>query len=200
MTILLVRHGETVDNASHTFQMPDSPLSDNGNIQAVQLAERLAQSEISDIVCSDYLRTKQTASYVAEQIGIAPNYTELLRERNFGDIRGRPYADLNFDPFALDYQPINGESWQAFDVRISLAWDHITAVAEQAGGDVLVVTHGFVCGSIVANHSRLETGLEAPTRWGNTSLTEIEAALPWLVYKLNCTAHLDHPTDLSGQV
>ena len=200
MTIFLVRHGETVDNASHTFQMPDSPLSDNGNIQAVQLAERLAQSEISDIVCSDYLRTKQTASYIVEKLGIQPNYTELLRERNFGELRGRPYAELKFDPFGLDYQPINGENFQSFDARIALAWDLITALVARAKGNVLIVTHGFVCRSIVANHTRLAAGFEAPNRWGNTSLTEISAASPWTLIRLNCTAHLDRFTDPSGQV
>jgi broad specificity phosphatase PhoE len=200
MSIFLVRHGETVDNASHTFQMPDSPLSDNGHTQAVQLAKRLVNSEISDIVCSDYLRTQQTASYVAGKLGIEPNYIELLRERNFGELRGRPYADLNFDPFALDYQPVNGENWSSFDARISLAWDHIATVVAQAKGDVLIVTHGFVCRSIVANHINLVADFEVPTRWGNTSLTEIHASPPWPLIRLNCTAHLEGPTDQSGQV
>jgi probable phosphoglycerate mutase len=199
MTIFLVRHGETVDNASHTFQHPDSPLSENGNAQAAQLAQRLTQAKISDILCSDYLRTKETASYIVERTGLQPNYTELLRERNFGDLRGRPYAQLDFDPFAADYQPINGENWPVFDARIALAWDHVASVAAQAEGDVLIVTHGFVCRSIVANHTNIMVGLEIPTRWGNTSLTEIDAASPWPLIRLNCTAHLDSPTDQSGQ-
>jgi len=63
MTIFLVRHGETIDNATQTFQMPKSPLSRNGNRQAEQLSQRLAQAKITDIICSDYLRTKETASF-----------------------------------------------------------------------------------------------------------------------------------------
>ncbi|MFQ3245717.1 MAG: putative phosphoglycerate mutase [Arenicella sp.] len=200
MTILLVRHGETVDNASHTFQMPDSRLSENGNTQAAQLAEHLAQFNISEILCSDYFRTKQTASHITEKSGIQPNYTELLRERNFGDIRGRPYAQLDFDPFALDYQPVNGESWLTFDNRISLAWEHIISLAARAKGDILIVTHGFVCHSITANHASLLAGLEAPSRWGNTSVTEIEMNSPWLITRLNCTEHLGRSTESSGQV
>jgi broad specificity phosphatase PhoE len=199
MTILLVRHGETVDNASHIFQMPDSLLSENGNEQAAQLAERIAHTNTSDILCSDYLRTKETASYIVSRTKIEPNYLELLRERNFGELRGRPYADLDFDPFALDYQPTNGESWPCFEARISLVWNHIVTRAAQAKGDVLVVTHGFVCHSIIANHARLMAGQEAPTRWGNTSLTEIEAALPWQIIRLNCTEHLGRSTESSGR-
>jgi len=190
MAILLVRHGETIDNASHTFQTPSSPLSNDGNKQAERLAKRLSSADISDIICSDYLRTKQTASYMAQKIEVEPIYTELLRERNFGDIRGRPYAELGFDPFALDYHPVNGESWTSFDARVAQAWELVGSVAAQAMGDVLVVTHGFVCRAIVANHARLEDGLEVPTRWGNTSLTEIESTSPWSVNRLNCVEHL----------
>ncbi len=200
MTIFLVRHGETVDNASHTFQHPDSPLSENGHTQAALLAERLAQANISDILCSDYLRTIQTASYIVERTGLQPDYTELLRERNFGDVRGRAYAQLDFDPFAIDYQPVNGEGWLGFDARIVLAWDHVASVVAQAKGDVVIVTHGFVCRSIVANHTHLVAGFEVPTRWGNTSVTEIDEASPWPLIRLNCTPHLDSPTDQSGQV
>lgn len=190
MTILLVRHGETNDNASHTFQMPDSPLSANGNQQAEQLSTRLVNFDISDIICSDYLRTRETASFTSKKLGIEPHYTEVLRERNFGDIRGRPYAELDFDPFALNYVPVNGESWGVFDERVARTWDIISAKASKAKGDVLVVTHGFVCRSMVANHTTLDNGLEVPARWGNTSLTEIESGSPWAVLRLNCVAHL----------
>ncbi len=190
MTIFLVRHGETVDNASRTFQTPESPLSDNGNTQAEQLSLRLTQADLSDIVCSDYLRTKETARYVVRNTGITPIYSELLRERNFGDLRGHPYADLSFDPFALDYQPINGESWNVFNQRVARAWECITEVAKNADGNVLVITHGFVCRSIVANHADLPRDTKLPTHWGNTSLTEIESDSPWQVTRINCVEHL----------
>jgi len=204
MTILLVRHGETIDNASQIFQMPKSPLSRNGNKQAEQLSQRLAQAKITDIICSDYLRTKETASFTVSLVGTDPTYSPLLRERNFGDLRGRRYADLSFDPFDLDYQPINGENWEDFNQRMVDAWELIRSAALEAQGDLLVVTHGFVCRALVANHALLENSIEMPTHWGNTSVTEIDSLAPWKVRKLNCTAHLgNQETDqraLLGQV
>ena len=191
MTILLVRHGETQDNARHIFQNPDSALSDRGHFQAEKLAARLNQRTISDIICSDYLRTKQTADHTAKLTGLKPRFTELLRERNFGDLRGRAYADLNFDPFAVDYQPINGEGWSSFNERVERAWALITSVVETATADVLVVTHGFVCRSIILNHAQLSGDLKIPDRWGNTSLSEIGHQAPWPIYRLNCTSHLN---------
>jgi len=40
--LFLIRHGETVGNASRTVQQPDSPLSARGLAQADRLARRLA--------------------------------------------------------------------------------------------------------------------------------------------------------------
>jgi len=195
VTILLVRHGETVDNASGTFQTPSSELSNNGHSQAVRLSERLVDRDISDIICSDYLRTRQTANHTAEKLGLEPILTELLRERNFGEIRGQAYADLSFDPFALNYHPKNGESWEHFDARVARAWSLINSVSERALGDVLVITHGFVCRSIVANHTALEPSIKLPRRWANTSLTEIQPTPPWNVITLNCDKHLESDVD-----
>lgn len=195
MTILLIRHGETVDNASRIFQTPSSPLSENGNDQAEKLSLRLAKANITDIICSDYIRTRETASYTAEKIGVEPIYTDLLRERNFGRLRGLPYAELDFDPFALNYQPDNGEGWPAFHQRITDAWGLIVATSAVAKGDVLVITHGFVCQAIVSNHALLENNCRVPERWGNTSVTEINSEPPWRVTTLNCSAHLHEPLD-----
>ena len=41
MSIFLIRHGETLGNASRTVQLPDNPLSPRGITQAELLARRL---------------------------------------------------------------------------------------------------------------------------------------------------------------
>ena len=195
MTIFLIRHGETVDNAGRIFQTPSSPLSENGNDQAEKLSLRLAKANITDIICSDYLRTRETASYTAEKVGVEPIYTDRLRERNFGRLRGSPYAELDFDPFAQDYQPDHGEDWPTFHQRIADAWGLIVKTSAIAKGDVLVVTHGFVCQAIVSNHALTEDHRRVPERWGNTSVTEIDSESPWRVTKLNCSDHLHESLD-----
>lgn len=94
MTILLVRHGETDGNAARILQRPDVPLNERGTRQAEQLAGRLSAFGFVCILCSDYLRARMTAAPLAARSGIAIEESPLLRERNFGDLRGMPYAQL----------------------------------------------------------------------------------------------------------
>jgi len=190
MSLIIVRHGETVDNASRTFQQPSSLLSKKGEQQATLLAQRLRGSGASKIVSSDYKRTQQTAAPIAEALGLEVSLTSLLRERNFGDLRGRRYAGLSFDPFALDYQPINGENWDTFHQRASLAWQSLLELADGCDGGVIAVTHGFMCRALVANHAYLPEAVDLPNHWGNTSVTEVDRR-DHQVRLLNCTAHLE---------
>src|SRR5262249_50768478 len=105
MSILLIRHGETASNASRVLQTPHIPLSPNGIAQADRLAQRLAGLGVAGIVSSDYARARMTAERIAAATGAKVELWPELRERNFGTLRGRAYADLGFDPFAPEYAP-----------------------------------------------------------------------------------------------
>jgi 2,3-bisphosphoglycerate-dependent phosphoglycerate mutase len=122
---------------------------------------------------------------------VAIRHDPLLQERNFGDIRGTPYAELGFDMFAPDYAPPNGETWEVFHARVDRAWAVVQASAGATAGHVAVVTHGLVCRSLAARHLILPAGETVPERWENTALTVIEHPAPWRVRLLNCIAHLD---------
>jgi probable phosphoglycerate mutase len=190
-TIFLIRHGETVGNAGRIVQKPDSPLSSRGVLQAERLGARLAGARVAHILSSDLARAAATAAALGRATGAPVEYESLLHERNFGDIRGTPYADLGFDMFAPDYAPPSGESWETFHARVDRAWTRVQAVAAIADGPLAVVTHGLVCRSLAARHLVLPAGAEAPERWENTSLTVVEGPEPWRVSLLNCSAHLD---------
>ena len=189
MALLIIRHGETVDNVGRIFQTPDSPLSSDGELQAALLAERMKDFNVSSIVCSDYYRTQQTASYVANTLSLEPSLSPLLRERNFGDLRGQSHSSIEGDPFAMDYQPKNGESWQVFCQRVVKTWQQILEIENTLDGDLAVITHGFVCRAIVENHAHLIDGAELPSHWGNTSITKINSS-NYNIELLNSTEHL----------
>ena len=191
MSIFLIRHGETRGNASRTVQLPDNPLSPRGVAQAELLARRLDREGVTAILSSDLARAVETAERLVRATGALVDYSALLQERNFGDIRGTPYAELGFDMFAPDYAPPHGESWEAFDSRVDRAWALVQAAAGAAGGHLAVVTHGLVCRRLAARHFVLPEGQEVPERWENTALTIIDHAAPWRVRLLNCIAHLD---------
>lgn len=189
--IFLIRHGETVGNASRIVQHPESPLSPRGVAQAERLARRLAAESIARIVSSDFARARTTAEHLQRATGAPLGFEPLLRERSFGDLRGTPYAELGLDMFAPDYAPPNGETWPVFHARVDRAWARVQELASATSGDLAVVTHGLVCRSLAARHLALPDGQVVPERWENTSLTIIDCPSPWRVRLLNCAVHLD---------
>jgi len=191
MSIFLIRHGETLGNASRTVQLPDNPLSPRGVAQAARLANRLEREGIALILSSDYARAAATAEHVHRATGAPVRYSPLLQERNFGELRGTPYAELGFDMFEPDYAPPNGETWEVFHARVDRAWALMQETAAATSGHLAVVTHGLVCRSLAGRHLVLPPGEAAPLAWGNTALTIIDPPAPWRVRLLNCIAHLD---------
>jgi 2,3-bisphosphoglycerate-dependent phosphoglycerate mutase len=191
VSLFLIRHGETIGNASRTVQLPENPLSARGQAQAERLAKRLAAAGIAHIVSSDLARARSTAETLRRLTGAPLTVEPLLQERNFGDLRGTPYAELGLDMFAPDYAPPNGESWPVFHARVDRAWARVQALAATTEGDLAVVTHGLVCRSLAERHLLLPDGQMAPERWENTSLTIVDGPAPWRVRLLNCVAHLD---------
>ena len=190
-TIFLIRHGETEGNAARIVQLPDAPLSPRGIAQAERLAHRLAVEGIALILSSDLERAMTTAEHVRRATGAPIAFDPLLQERNFGALRGTPYAELNFDPFASDYEPPTGETWPIFHARVDRAWEAIQTRAAAVDGPLAVVTHGLVCRSLAARHVVLPDGAIVPERWENTSVTIVDGPTPWRVRLLNCVTHLD---------
>ena len=192
LKIFLIRHGETIGNASRVVQHPTDPLSPRGVAQAERLARRLAREGVARIVSSDFARARTTAECLRRETGAPLSFEPLLQERSFGDLRGTPYAEIDFDMFGPDYEPPNGESWSVFHARVDRAWTRVQQqLAATTGGHLAVVTHGLVCRSLAARHLTLRDGEVVPERWENTSLTVIEPPAPWRVGLLNCIAHLD---------
>ena len=101
--LLLIRHGETVDNVNKIMQgQTPGKLTPNGVEQARELAMRLKQEHIDAFVSSDLKRAVDTCVEIA-----TPHFdgdrakaldsimqTPLLRERDWGSFTGRFIPDL----------------------------------------------------------------------------------------------------------
>jgi len=189
--ILLIRHGETEANAARVVQTPDVPLSDVGLAQARRLGRRLAALPLGQIVASDLRRAAMTAECVREACGAPLSFDALLQERNFGDIRGRPYATLEVSILDPDYDPPGGESWEVFHRRVDAAWEIVQDAARATAGDriLAVITHGLVLHSLVSRH--LAPGENHSAAFANASVTVVEPAPAWRITRFNCVDHLD---------
>jgi len=202
--IYLIRHGETDSNARRIVQLPTDPLSARGLQQASSLADRIAACGIKRLVSSDLARAATTASCIARAAAVTAEFDEVLRERDFGDLRGTPYDLLPTDPFAADYRPPGGESWDQFHARVDEAWNLIVRVAQEAY-PVAIVTHGLVLRCLLERHLAID--LDDPQAAAtarmipNTSVTIVEhGATGWCVRSLACTEHLGSTRSGGGAV
>ncbi len=208
MAIYLIRHGETTLNATRVMQHPDTPLSQTGFEQARRLAERFRGHPFARILASDYTRAQQTADALRAVTAAPLEIEPLLRERNFGALRGQSYealATAQVDAFGADFSPPGGETWEQFHARVDRAWEKLTTAALPAGRDLAVVTHGLVCQSIFLRKAAPAPGVLPPEgAWSNTSLTvleappELSAGEAWRATLVNCARHLVAPAAAGG--
>jgi probable phosphoglycerate mutase len=192
MSIYLIRHGQTDLNAARVIQFPDTPLSVRGLEQARRVGKRLAGSPIDLVLSSDYARTRQTAEGVVLGTGAPLEFDALLRERNFGDLRGTAHNSHIEDVFAEGYAPVNGETAEVFHERVVRAWTLILEVAGRLQRDLAVVTHGLVLNSLMDRILSLpEEAAQQAWVVENTSLTVVDPAPPYRIGVMACARHLD---------
>lgn len=143
-TILLVRHGETFDNARQIMQgQTQGCLNETGREQARQVAQRLAQEPVDVVVASDLQRAVQTAEIIAKSHGLTVVTTPLLRERDWGGFTGRFIPDLKGEVWPDDI-----ESEEALLMRARSFILYITAT--YPGKKVVAVGHGIINKAILA--------------------------------------------------
>lgn len=191
MTLLLIRHGETAGNAARVLQPEDTPLNAVGRRQAAALAGRIADLAPAALVSSDLPRAWETAQAIVAATGLSAIALPTLRERNFGALRGLRYDDLDFDPLAMTEAPPGGESVATFELRVAQAFDDLLRRRLEAGGTLVVVTHGLVLQTIVARHTGPTAFSGRPRLLANASLTIVEVTPPHVVSLLGCTQHLE---------
>lgn len=191
MSIILIRHGETELNAARVVQPAATPLGARGHRQAAALGRRMAGAGLAAILASDLPRCYQTAEALAAATGLPIATDPVLHERNFGDLRGRPYDTLGYELLAEDVEPPNGESWPVFRERVSRAFGAILARRAGLRGPLAVVTHGLVIRALLEAHLRLPAGVALPERIGNTAVTRFAMDSPFAVDIVNCTRHLE---------
>ena len=146
--IILVRHGETVDNARQIMQgQTQGELNERGREQALQVAERLAAEALDAVVASDLHRAIQTAEIIAAPHGLQVATTPLLRERDWGGFTGRYIPELKGEVWPDDI-----ESEEAMLERARQFLIYMTAT--YPGKRVVAVGHGIINKAILAVYAQ----------------------------------------------
>ena len=146
LKLILIRHGETVENASHIVQghLPGQ-LSDKGREQVLWVAGKLIGEKFNAVYSSDLERAFQTTKILMEDREIPPIITDpRLREQNFGIYEGKPVMAVlrqmkREKADFITFKPEGGESFENFRNRVKSFIEDIKA--KHFGHTVSLVTH-----------------------------------------------------------
>jgi alpha-ribazole phosphatase len=164
--LCLVRHGQTDWNLEGRYQgQSDVSLNENGHTQAKSLTEQLKGQTFAAIYSSDLMRARETADYIANDIGLTIQIEPRLREINQGewegvlveDIKAR-YAELwsqrTVDP--ANIRPPGGETVSEVAERVYAALDDIARL--HPSDNVLVVSHGLSIATAICRARGIPVG------------------------------------------
>ncbi|MEK7604427.1 MAG: class I tRNA ligase family protein [Patescibacteria group bacterium] len=147
-TYYVMRHGESENNLLQIASCDLGPaygITERGKEQSQVVAEKLSTKHIDHIYASPLRRTRETAEYIAEQLGFDKSsirYDTRLREFGFGELNEGPIDAFTLfrTTHAYDEKIPGGESYQDVKKRVGEFINEIEAT--QSGKNVLIVTHG----------------------------------------------------------
>jgi probable phosphoglycerate mutase len=136
---IFLRHGETSWNQLGLAQgRTDVPLSESGKIQAIRAAAVLGTVSINRIVASPLSRALDTATTVANAIGLAVETDDDLQEANFGKEEGLAGLSWYDQWLKGEFVPEDGEPFNDLAARAVRAVNRATS----SHGVTLIVGHG----------------------------------------------------------
>ncbi|SFT97873.1 probable phosphoglycerate mutase [Kosakonia arachidis] len=207
LQVYLVRHGETQWNAERRIQgQSDSPLTDKGETQAWQVAERAKALGITHIIASDLGRTRRTAEIIADACGCEITLEPRLRELDMGVLERRHIDSLTEEEESWRRQLVNGtadgripdgESMQELSDRMHAAL--ATCLELPEGSRPMLISHGMALGCLVSTILGLPAYAERRLRLRNCSISRIDyqhspwLASGWVVETAGDVSHLDAP-------
>ncbi len=163
-----IRHGEGDHNVNDICSSDKNyphHLTEKGKADVRQSAEKLKNKNITQIIISPFVRTKETAEIVADVIGFPSDkiiIDERLHEFDFGDFHLKPKKEyyewrdsVNADFFT---KTPGGES--LFDAKLRFGGFLYDIESKYSGENILFVTHGIafeVLPSVVQGQTAAET-------------------------------------------
>jgi broad specificity phosphatase PhoE len=183
--IYLVRHGQNEDNLEGTLNgHRDRPLTELGREQARTIAAKLKDNGIQVIYASPLKRAYETATIIAEILGLSVQIDPELIERDFGVMTGRPVASVLDLPTSqvLRTEGVNyfleaegAEDFPTLYLRAQRVLERVQRMHPTE--HVLLVAHGDIGKMIRAVYHgwNWKTGLQTP-HFDNTGVLELRAS------------------------
>ena len=198
--LFLIRHGETEWNRILKYQgQTDIDLKERGFNQARKLSNRLKDTKIDRIYCSDLKRAANTASVVADPHDLELSKEEDLREISFGEWEGLNFEEISekypkiykkwrADPASV--RPPEGETFKEFQQRVIKIMEKIRGL--HVGERVAIVAHGGTIRVYLAYLLNMPLIENRKLSIHNTSLSHIKIYDNRAVIKMiNSTYHIN---------
>ena len=144
----IVRHGETILNATNIKQGAEGGLSEKGKEQAMNIGAMFAQLHIQKIIASPYERARETAIIIDTYLHVPISYSPLLIERRspseiIGKSQDDPEVVRIVDQIDLayhedDYHFSDEENFADLKERGRKCLEFL---AHQRANEICVVTH-----------------------------------------------------------
>ena len=182
--VILARHGETDANRRRCFaDSNEIPLNEAGRIQAEELARRLAANFRPErLAASPFLRATQTGEIIARELGLDMEIAEGIQERDFGCLKGHPYARMGElmcqDPVyapmrAWLWRPPGGESLEDVRLRAIAVLDGLRM--RYPSQELIVVCHGAVIQALSAHVTGEWSEVSVPPNCGIVVIAQGES-------------------------
>lgn len=206
-TFYIVRHGQTNWNIlGKTQGHGNSDLTEQGIVQARELAEDITKYPIDYIYSSDLGRAIQTAEILGEKLNLEVQKTEGLREMGFGVWEGllideikKDYSDI-YDIWRNDPHLVNipkGETLQVIKERVDNFIEEINKKHENK--HIIFVTHSITLRVMLLSFLGSGMGNIYRIKQDNTALNIVEYRdYGPVVIKMNDTSHIKNHTKINN--
>ncbi len=183
-----LRHAPVINPAGLIYGQSDITVDLSGRAALAALAARLPRE--AHWIATPARRTQDTAAALREAMMAAsggaplpelPEIEPALIEQGFGDWQGRPAAEIFAEPlppdhpFRLDparFRPPAGESFLDLIERAGPAIERVSR--DQAGRDIIAVTHGGTIRAAIALALDLAPGAALRLEVDPLSLTRLD--------------------------
>jgi broad specificity phosphatase PhoE len=199
MELILIRHARPAleQIADGIEGIADPGLTPLGWEQSRRLARWLANESIDHIAVSPKRRARETATPLADQLGLEPEIVEGFAELDKQSRAYIPVEDLQDERHAHVLEKMRNRDWAGLgyqdpnEFRKEVLAAHIELLARHHGKRIAIVAHGGTINAIVAGI------LDVPEMFffqpGYTSISRVvksEWTDRWIIRSLNEDAHL----------
>lgn len=180
--LFLARHGQTVWNLEHRLQgQLDSPLTDEGERQAIATATTLRGAAITTVCTSPLGRALRTAEIIAERLDAELVEVADLAEVHHGEMAGLTWSEIDERfPTARAERAENRYGWafpggESYAQARARARRALTACGWSTDGVPLLVSHEMIGRMLRAELRGLDPAQALALRHPHGVVFEIDA-------------------------